>query len=162
MWFYRRKVMKISAVALVSMHVVFFTSIASVQTNAGDKLGTEVDRLAKVIENKVIEWRRDFHQHPELSNREFRTSKIVAEHLENLGMEVQTGVAHTGVVGILRGKKDSPVIALRADMDALPVTEALDLPFASKVKAEYNGVEVGVPHDNIGVDVLVLVRKLDQ
>ena len=106
----------------------------------------EIDRLSSNIEAKVIEWRRDIHQHPELSNREFRTAKLVADHLRRLGMDVATEVAHTGVVGILHGRKIHPVVALRADMDALPVTEALDLPFASKVRTTYNGREVGVMH----------------
>jgi len=100
----------------------------------------------RAVAPKVLAWRRDFHQHPELSNREFRTSNIVAEHLKNLGMEVQQGIAHTGVVGILKGGKPGPVIALRADMDALPVTEQLDLPFASKATAQYRGEKVGVMH----------------
>ena len=104
------------------------------------------DRLAIDIERKVIEWRRDIHSHPELSNREFRTAAMVAEHLESLGFEVRTGIAHTGVLGVLKGGKPGSVVALRADMDALPVTEAVDLPFASKVKTEYNGQEVGVMH----------------
>ncbi len=95
---------------------------------------------------KVIEWRRDLHQHPELSNREFRTSKLVAEELKKLGLEVQTGIAHTGVVAILKGAKPGPVVALRADMDALPVKEQVDLPFASKATAEYNGQQVDVMH----------------
>lgn len=95
---------------------------------------------------KVIEWRRDLHQHPELSNREFRTSKLVADELKKLGLEVQTGIAHTGVVAILKGAKPGPVVALRADMDALPVKEQVDLPFASKATAEYNGQQVGVMH----------------
>ena len=95
---------------------------------------TELDRLADQLEPKVIEWRHDIHEHPELGNREVRTSGIVAEHLKALGFEVQTGVAHTGVVAIVRGGKPGPVVALRADMDALPVTEEVDLPFASKVK----------------------------
>ena len=98
------------------------------------------------LESKVIAWRRDFHEHPELGNREFRTAKIDAEHLASLGIEVETGVAHTGVVGVLRGGRPGPVVALRADMDGLPVTELVDVPFASKVKAEYNGQEVGVMH----------------
>ena len=95
---------------------------------------------------KVVAWRRDIHQHPELGNREVRTAKLVADHLRALGMEVKTGVAHTGVVGLLRGGKPGPVVALRADMDALPVTEQVDLPFASKVRTTYNGQEVGVMH----------------
>ncbi len=102
-------------------------------------------RIAK-IEPQVIAWRRDFHQHPELGNREFRTAKIVAEHLKRLGLEVQTGVAHTGVVGILRGGRPGPVVLLRADMDGLPVTEMNKLPFASKARTLYNGAEVGVMH----------------
>ena len=95
---------------------------------------------------KVIEWRRDFHQHPELGNRETRTSKIVAEHLKSLGLEVRTGVAHTGVVGVLHGGQPGPVVALRADMDALPVTERVDVPFKSTVTTEYRGEKVGVMH----------------
>lgn len=107
----------------------------------------EIDREIGAIEDSVIAWRRDIHQNPELGNREFRTSKLVAEHLRSLGLDsVKTEVAHTGVVGILRGGKPGPTVALRADMDALPVTEAVDLPFASKVKTTYNGAEVGVMH----------------
>lgn len=105
-----------------------------------------VDKLIKEVEPKVIEWRRDLHEHPELSNREFETSKKIARHLRSLGIEVQTGVAHTGVVGILKGGKPGPVVALRADIDALPVTERVNLPFASKVRSEYNGVKTGVMH----------------
>ncbi|WP_258241042.1 M20 family metallopeptidase [Pseudidiomarina homiensis] len=103
-------------------------------------------RISAELEQQVIEWRRDLHQHPELSNREFRTAKVVAEHLRKLGLEVQTEVAHTGVVGILKGAKPGPVVALRADMDALPVTEKTDLPFKSTATAEYRGEEVGVMH----------------
>ena len=105
--------------------------------------------LAQNIQNvmpKVIDWRRDIHQHPELSNREFRTAAKVAAHLEQLGLEVRTGIAHTGVVGILKGAKPGPVVALRADMDALPVTEQTGLPFASKVVSEFNGQQTGVMH----------------
>ena len=104
------------------------------------------DAAVRSIADQVIEWRRDFHQHPELSNREFRTAKIVAAHLRELGLEVRTQIAHTGVVGVLRGAKPGPVVALRADMDALPVTEAVDLPFASKVRTTYGGRDVGVMH----------------
>lgn len=105
-----------------------------------------VEQMIVQVEPKVIEWRRDFHQNPELSNREFETSKKVAAFLNGLGMEVQTGIAHTGVVGILKGGKPGPVVALRADMDGLPVTERVELDFASKVKSNYNGVETGVMH----------------
>lgn len=98
------------------------------------------------IAPKCIAWRRQIHQQPELSSREFNTAKLVAAHLRSLGLEVKEGVAHTGVVGILKGGKPGPVIGLRADMDALPVTEESTLTFASKVKAEYNGQSVGVMH----------------
>lgn len=114
------------------------------QVNAS--LQSKVDKQARDIEQKMIDWRRDLHQNPELSNREFKTSAKVAEHLKSLGIEVQTGIAHTGVVGILKGGKPGPVIALRADMDALPVTERNNLPFASKEKAIFNGQETGVMH----------------
>ncbi len=110
------------------------------------ELRRQVDRHAEELVPKVVAWRRDFHQHPELGNREVRTSKIVAEHLRSLGLDVRTNVAHTGVVGVLRGGLPGPVVALRADMDALPVTEETDLPFKSTVRAEYNGREVGVMH----------------
>lgn len=113
---------------------------------APTRTDAEVDRRAHSIEEKVVAWRRDIHQHPELGNREFRTSKLVAEHLQRLGLEVKTGVGHTGVVGILRGGKPGPVVALRADMDALPVAEEVDLPFKSTVRATYNGQDVGVMH----------------
>ena len=109
-------------------------------------LADRIDALALSLEPKIIAWRRDLHAHPELGNREFRTSKLVAEHLRALGLEVQTGIAHTGVVGVLKGGKPGPVVALRADMDALPVTEEVDLPFKSKVRATFDGKEVGVMH----------------
>src|SRR5438128_8411238 len=107
---------------------------------------TEIDRRAMQVQSKVVAWRRDIHEHPELGNRETRTGKIVADHLRSLGIEVKTGIAHTGVVGVLRGGRPGKVVALRADMDALPVTEQVNLPFASKEKAVYNGQEVGVMH----------------
>ena len=110
------------------------------------KLDAEVDRLLPQVQAKVIAWRRDIHEHPELSNRETRTAELVANHLRSLGLEVRTGVAHTGVVGVLKGGKPGPVVALRADMDALPVTEEVDVPFASKVRTTYNGQDVGVMH----------------
>ncbi len=121
-------------------------SPATAQEKASPALLEEADRRAAQVERKVVAWRRDIHRHPELSNREFRTSKLVADHLRSLGLEVRTGVAHTGVVGVLRGGLPGRVVALRADMDALPVTEMVDLPFASKARAEYNGQEVGVMH----------------
>lgn len=109
-------------------------------------LKTDAAKRADALTEKVIAWRRDFHEHPELGNLETRTAGIVAEHLKSLGIEVKTGVAKTGVVGILKGGKPGPVVALRADMDALPVIERVPLPFASKVKTTYNGQEVGVMH----------------
>jgi len=102
-------------------------------------------RAAKV-EAKLIEWRRDIHQHPELGSQETRTAKLVADHLRKLGLEVHTGIAHTGVVGILTGGKSGPVVALRADMDALPVKEPEGLPFASRARGNYQGKEVDVMH----------------
>ncbi|MEE9364331.1 MAG: amidohydrolase [Cellulophaga sp.] len=105
-----------------------------------------LDKQYKAIENQVIEWRRDFHQNPELSNREFKTAEKIAKHLKSLGIEVQTGVAKTGVVGILKGKKSGKVIALRADIDALPVIERNDLPYKSTVTSEFGGQKVGVMH----------------
>jgi amidohydrolase len=98
------------------------------------------------VEPKVLAWRRDIHQHPELSNREERTAKLVADHLRGLGLAVETGIAHTGVVALLKTGKPGPTIALRADMDALPVVERTDVPFRSTVKANYRGEEVGVMH----------------
>ncbi len=98
------------------------------------------------IENKLIEWRHHLHQNPELSNREFKTSAYVAEHLKNLGISVQTGVEHTGVVGLLKGKRPGRVVALRADMDGLPVRERVDLPYKSEATALFNGQETGVMH----------------
>jgi len=116
------------------------------QAQVNSKLQSQVDQQAKEIGNKVIEWRRHLHQYPELSNREVKTGAYVADHLKSLGIEIQTGVAHTGVVGLLKTGKPGPVIALRADMDALPVTERNSLPFASKEKAIFNGQETGVMH----------------
>jgi len=105
-----------------------------------------IDAAANKIEPKTIAWRRDFHQHPELGNREFRTAKIIADHLRSLGIEVKEGVGKTGVVGILRGGKPGPVIGLRADMDGLPLIERTPVPFASNVMTTYNGQEVGAMH----------------
>jgi amidohydrolase len=110
------------------------------------KLQAKIDLQAKEIEPKVIEWRRHLHQYPELSNREVKTAAMVADHLKKLGIEIQTGVAKTGVIGLLKTGKPGPVIALRADMDALPVTERNSLPFASKEKTIFNDQETGVMH----------------
>ncbi len=105
-----------------------------------------VDAAIANVESDVIAWRRDFHQHPELSNTEFRTAKQVAKHLKSLGFEVKTGIAKTGVVGVLKGGRPGPVIAIRADMDALPIKENTGLSFASKATARYNGETVSVMH----------------
>lgn len=113
---------------------------------AAPALDKRIDDAAKRVESKVIDCRRDIHQHPELGNRETRTSKLVADRLRELGIEVKTPIAHTGVIGLLRGGKPGRVVALRADMDALPVTEQVDVPFKSTVRTTYNGHEVGVMH----------------
>jgi len=110
-------------------------------------LAARIDEATAAVQPQVLAWRRDLHAHPELGNREFRTAEVVAAHLRSLGLdEVRTGVAHTGVVGVLRGALPGPVVALRADMDALPVAEEVDLPFASKVRTQWNGEDVGVMH----------------
>jgi amidohydrolase len=120
---------------------------AATTTEPASDLATSIDQAAAAVEERVVAWRRDFHQHPELGNRETRTAAIVAEHLKSLNFdEVRTGVAHTGVIGVLKGKLPGKVVALRADMDALPVTEEVDVPFASKARTIWNGEEVGVMH----------------
>ena len=128
-----------------SIAVLFILFSLSVSAFAVDMSG-EIDAATAKVLPQVIEWRRYLHQHPELGNREVETAKFVAEHLRKLGIEVKTGVAKTGVVGILKGSQPGPVIGLRADMDALPVTERVDVPFKSSVKTEYNGQTVGVMH----------------
>lgn len=110
------------------------------------KLKARAAAAADKIEPQCISWRRDFHQYPELGNRETRTASIIAAHLKKLGLDVKEGVAKTGVVALLKGSKPGPCIALRADIDALPVTERVNIPFASKQKATFNGQEVGVMH----------------
>jgi amidohydrolase len=122
--------------------IIGFAAYGSVSAHAT----INIDNQAKKVEGKVIEWRRDLHLNPELSNRETRTAGIVAKHLRSLGMDVETNIAHTGVVGILKGAKPGPTVMLRADMDALPVTEKTDVPFKSTKTAIYQGKEVGVMH----------------
>ncbi len=124
--------------------ILTFALLFSSLSILGQGPNLEKDYLS--IENKVIEWRRDIHQNPELSNREFKTAEKIAKHLKSLGIEVQTGVAKTGVVGLLKGNHPGKVVALRADIDALPVTERNDLPFKSNVKSEFLGKSVGVMH----------------
>lgn len=120
-------------------------AIAALATSAAAPAQSVAQDVQAVLP-QITAWRRDLHEHPELSNREIRTAGIVAAELKKLGYEVRTGIAHTGVTGILRGGKPGPRLAIRADMDALPVTEEVDLPFASKAKAQYQGKEVGVMH----------------
>jgi amidohydrolase len=143
----RTYILIFSLVCAVAAGALFFWArFSHAQAAGSSKLAAEIERRSDEIESKVIAWRRDLHEHPELGNREVRTAKIVADHLRSLGIEVRTGVAHTGVVGTLRGGRSGPVVALRADIDALPVVEEVDLPFASKARTTYNGREVGVMH----------------
>jgi amidohydrolase len=128
-----------------SLIAAWFAASVAATAQAQD-LSSEIDRRMTAVMPKVVQWRRDIHQHPELSNREVRTGKLVADHLKSLGLEVRENVAKTGVVAVLRGGRPGPVVALRADMDALPVTEMVDLPFKSTVRSTYNGIEVGVMH----------------
>jgi len=111
-----------------------------------EKLCGAVERHLAANEAALIGWRRDFHQHPELGNRETRTSGVVAAHLEKLGLKVRTGIAHTGVMAVLEGGRPGPVVGLRADMDALPVAEEVDVPFRSAARTTYNGEDVGIMH----------------
>jgi amidohydrolase len=127
--------------AILAMEVLMTATL-----DAATTLDQRIDDAAKKVEAKVIACRRDIHEHPELGNRETRTSKIIADRLRELGIEVKTPVAHTGVIGILRGGKPGRVVALRADMDALPVVEQVDVPFKSTVRTTFNGHEVGVMH----------------
>jgi len=129
-----------------SILLLLTISLGAFAAQAQKKLYDQISREADRIDPKVIEWRRDIHEHAELSNREFRTAEKVAAHLQALGLEVETGVAHTGVIGLLRGGKEGPTVALRADMDGLPVVERADVPFKSVQKSEYEGQEVGVMH----------------
>jgi amidohydrolase len=131
---------------LMLVTAAVLTSSAAQAQSAANPLAAEVDRLATELNSQVVTWRRDFHKNPELGNREVRTSKVIADELRKLGYEVTTNVATTGVIGVLRGAKPGPVVALRSDMDALPVTEQTELPFKSTAKAQWNGQEVGVMH----------------
>src|SRR6056297_4053015 len=117
----------------------FLSLIAFAPALASADLAETLKEQAQAAEPQVIEWRRHFHEHPELSNREFETAEKVAEELRAMGLEVETGIAHTGIIAHLEGGKPGPLVALRADMDALPVTERVELPFASKAKGTYRG-----------------------
>lgn len=136
--------MRTSLTSLLMLILTVFTMNG--QSRENQKLIKTIDREIDKIEALAIEWRRHFHEYPELSNQEFETSKLIAKHLNDLGLEVSTGIAKTGVTGLLVGGKPGPVIAIRADMDALPLSEQVDLPFASKVTTLYNGKETGVMH----------------
>lgn len=129
-----------------SLPIICFFLVADSFSQKTNTRIIKIDEAVSAIESKCIDWRRNIHQHPELGNNEYRTAKLIADHLRSLGIEVKEGVGKTGVVGLLRGAKPGPCIGLRADMDALPVAERVDLPFASKVKSVYNGQEVGVMH----------------
>ena len=136
-------IMKKLRLILLSFGISLFLTA---QKKTNPDLTEKINVATSKIESKCIAWRRDLHQHPELGNNEFRTAKLIADHLRALGMEVKEKVAKTGVVGILKGAQPGPCIALRADIDGLPITERADLTFASKVKSNYNGQEVGVMH----------------
>ena len=136
--------MRSSAVLVALLATV--PGLAFAQSAPADPMATAIDRQTAEILPQVVTWRRDFHQHPELGLQEVRTAKVIADHLRALGIEVQTGVGGTGVVGILKGGKPGQVVALRSDMDGLPVTEQVDVPFKSTQKAMFNGQEVGVMH----------------
>ena len=127
-------------------NLLIITLLSSVYAFGQSALKSKINTKAESINQKVITWRRDIHQNPELGNREFKTSEKIAAHLKSLGIEVQEKVAYTGVVGILKGGKPGPVVLLRADMDALPVTERADIPYKSNVVTEYNNQKTGVMH----------------
>lgn len=131
-------------ILLQVLFLLLFSGASLLNAQSADYQRTS--KMAAEIESKVIEWRHHLHANPELSNREFETAAYVEKHLRSLGLEVKTKVAHTGVIGILKGDKPGNVIALRADMDALPVREIVDLPYASKVEMEYRGETVPVMH----------------
>jgi amidohydrolase len=135
--------LRLVLIALITVLILIRPTLAAAQAS---DTAAAIDRATAEVLPQVVTWRRDFHQHPELGMQETRTAKIVAEHLRGLGMEVQTGVAGTGVVGILKGGRPGKVVGLRADMDGLPVTEQVDLPFKSTQKATWNGQETGVMH----------------
>ena len=138
--------MLVTVAALLAIPAGLKTRLYAQASPASNPLAADVDRLSAELNPQVVAWRRDFHKNPELGNRETRTAKIIADELKKLGFEVTTGVATTGVVGVLRGGRPGPVVALRSDMDALPVTEQVDLPFKSTAKAQWNGQETGVMH----------------
>lgn len=138
--------MRLFRLAAGAAALAFVASPAAAQQSPSSELTKLIESKLPAVMPKVVAWRRDIHEHPELSFEEKRTAALVADHLRKLGLEVQAPVGRTGVVGILRGGKPGPVVALRADMDGLPVTELVDLPFKSKVRTQWQGQEVGVMH----------------
>ena len=140
--------------ATLTLFALITTLVVSAQPKGTADLLAIASKKAESLQAKTNSWREQLHQFPELGNREFKTAKLVADHLRSLGIEVKEGVAKTGVVGLLKGSKPGPCVALRADMDALPLTERVNIPFASKEKTNYSGTEVGVMHacghDKIG------------
>ena len=144
-----RRAVRVSVSALLACCALATSATYAQQApraSAASPLASELDKLAAAVEPELLEWRRYLHQHPELSNREIETAKYVAGRLKSFGLEPRTGVARTGVVALLKGGRPGPVVALRADMDGLPVREEVDVPFASKAKSTYEGQEVGVMH----------------
>ncbi len=129
----------------VLLFLTFLISLSVFSQKIAD-FSSRIESAVNKIETKTVSWRRDIHQNPELGNSETRTAKLIADHLRSLGIEVKENVGKTGVVGLLKGAKPGPCVALRADMDALPVVERSNLPFASKVRSNYNGQDVGVMH----------------
>jgi amidohydrolase len=136
---------KVSVLFTIAMVLAVCAPPVNAQSPS-NPLAADVDRLTTELNPQVVAWRRDFHKNPELGNREVRTSKVIADELRKLGYAVTTNVATTGVIGVLRGGRPGPVVALRSDMDALPVAEQVELPFKSTTKAMWNGVETGVMH----------------
>ena len=131
----------------LSIAAFILTTLPTFAQNVNiNKLSDKISAAANQVEPKCVKWRHEIHQNPELGNSEFKTAKLIAQHLRQLNIEVTEGVAKTGVVGLLKGSKPGPCIALRADMDALPITEKINLPYASKVRTNFNGQDVGVMH----------------
>jgi amidohydrolase len=125
---------------------LFAAAVLAAIATSGAAAADTAQQLVQPELKQITAWRRDLHEHPELSNREVRTAKLIANELKKLGYDVRTGIAHNGVTGVLKGGKPGPRLAIRADIDALPVTEQVDLPFASKATGEYLGKKVGVMH----------------
>jgi amidohydrolase len=137
---------RMKTVLLLILTLASMSTASAQPKSQASPLAAEIDKRAAAIEKDLLAWRRHLHEHPELSNREVETAKFIADKLRSFGLEPQTGIAKTGVVAVLKGARPGPVVALRADMDALPVSEEVDVPFASKAKSEYEGRPVGVMH----------------